>query len=433
MNIHAIFEELKAESGKNAKLEILQREKKNELFKAVIEAALNPFKMYYIKKIPTYSTGGLFDDSAKKTLKWALKEIESLTARTVTGKAAQGFLVNVLESLHPNDAKVIERVILKDLDCGVATSPNKVWPDLIPEYPIMLASPFEQKLVDRITWPAIVQLKCDGMRFNAVAKNGSITIYSRKGQVVELGNVLDKYFSNGTKNWVYDGELLVLAEDGKTILPRKEGNGILNKAIKGTISKNEAQRITFKLWDLIGYEAWLKGLDKTPYQERLENLGTLLGKQLDAHLVPTDEVSDIAEATAIFERYLAAGQEGIILKDASSPWENKRSKQHIKMKGEFDADLECYGWAEGTKKNKGKLGALQLRTADQKLKVDCGTGLSDEQRATLQEKDVVGKIISIRYNAKIQKENGDWSLFLPVFLEIREDKDKANTFKELKG
>jgi hypothetical protein len=44
----------------------------------------------------------------------------------------------------------------------------------------------------------------------------------------------------------------------------------------------------------------------------------------------------------------------------------------------------------------------------------------------------LGKIVAIKYNARIKNKSGEESLFLPVFVEIREDKDSADSSKEVK-
>jgi hypothetical protein len=44
----------------------------------------------------------------------------------------------------------------------------------------------------------------------------------------------------------------------------------------------------------------------------------------------------------------------------------------------------------------------------------------------------VGKIITVKYNEVIESQNGKKSLYLPIFVEIREDKDVANSLTELK-
>jgi ATP-dependent DNA ligase len=150
------------------------------------------------------------------------------------------------------------------------------------------------------------------------------------------------------------------------------------------------------------------------------------------YIIPTHTVANYDEVTALFRKYRSEGLEGVIVKDPRMPWENRRSKMQIKIKGVEEADLLCTGWTEGTGKYKGMLGAIQLQTRDGLLKVDVGSGFSDKQRKELKKKDVMDQIISIEYNEKIQKKDGTWSLFLPIFIEIRKDKDEADAFKDLK-
>jgi hypothetical protein len=78
------------------------------------------------------------------------------------------------------------------------------------------------------------------------------------------------------------------------------------------------------------------------------------------------------------------------------------------------------------------IGSLICQDKDNKINVNVGTGLSDSQRKTLTSADVVGKIVTVTYNAKIQSKDGTWSLFLPRLIEIREDKSEPNSFGEIK-
>jgi ATP-dependent DNA ligase len=89
-------------------------------------------------------------------------------------------------------------------------------------------------------------------------------------------------------------------------------------------------------------------------------------------------------------------------------------------------------WEEGTGKNKGRLGALVCETSDGVIRVNVGSGYSDEQRAEF-DKKVIGKIITVRYNARIKERSGESeSLFLPRFIELREDKSTAEASKSVK-
>jgi ATP-dependent DNA ligase len=130
---------------------------------------------------------------------------------------------------------------------------------------------------------------------------------------------------------------------------------------------------------------------------------------------------------------LAEGQEGTILKDKNGIWEDKRSKGQIKFKGELECDLKVVDWEEGTGKNIGRLGALVCESSDGVIRVNVGSGYSDAQREEYTKKAVLGKIITVKYNARIKERSGESeSLFLPIFIELREDKDKAESSKSIK-
>ena len=52
--------------------------------------------------------------------------------------------------------------------------------------------------------------------------------------------------------------------------------------------------------------------------------------------------------------------------------------------------------------------------------------MSDEQRK-MDPDEFIGKIISVKYNEKIKDKNSEhWSLFLPIFQELRLDKSEAD-------
>jgi len=441
MSVYKILEQLRATSSRLEKEAILKKNEKNAVLRQVIFLALDPYTQFYQRKIPTYKRSPLVAVSLEK----ALDRLFTLATRQVTGNAAVEYLRKLLSSLTEDDAKVLECVIQKDLDCGVQESTtNKIWKDLIPSFPCMLASAFDQKLIDKVQFPALVQLKMDGMRFNAIvdAKTKTVEYRSRNGKEVQIDNwLMDEAFLTmakniGMANVVFDGELLVVDEDGKP-LDRKTGNGILNKAVKGTISEAESKQVRATIWDVIPLLYFRQGKCNVDYETRLATVVVAidhLGGNLK-HLVSVVETTianDLANAQKLFETYHAAGQEGIILKTRDGIWEDKRAKHQIKFKGELECDLLCVGWEEGTGKNKGKLGALVLTSSDGKINVSVGTGLTDQMRSTLTSKMVEGKIVTVKYNARINNKKGEDSLFLPVFLEIREDKTTADSSKKVK-
>ena len=116
----------------------------------------------------------------------------------------------------------------------------------------------------------------------------------------------------------------------------------------------------------------------------------------------------------------------------SGVWEDKRSKTQIKFKGELECDLKIVAVEAGTGKYEGMLGAIVCESSDGIIKVNVGSGFNDEHRKTLKEKDLLGKIVAVKYNTRTTNKSGDESLFLPIFIEVREDKDIADNSKDIK-
>jgi hypothetical protein len=438
MNLNEFFNSLAENASRNFKIDQLNANSDNETLREVIRLALDPFTQFYQRKIPEYEFVG--EDSEHQTsLEMAMQNLYYLSSREVTGNAAIAHLRAILSGLEPDDAKVIERIIAKDLKCGVDVSTaNKVWSHLIPEYPCMLCSPFEQKLVDKIKFPAYAQMKMDGMRFNAIVRDGKVEFRSRNGkQILLLGN-LEKEFAAlaGDIDCVFDGELLVMLEGDHQFADRQTGNGILNKANKGTISESEASMVHATVWDLIPYVAFVDGYCLTPYAKRFSTLQQIVNKQKSEGkkiwTVTSTIVQTLEEAQEIFQGYLAEGFEGIILKDGAGEWEDKRSKTQIKFKGELECDLKIVAVEEGKGKAVGMLGAIICESSDGIVKVNVGSGFNDAQRKQYWKENLVDKIVAVKYNARIKNKTGEESLFLPVFIELRDDKDVADNSKVIK-
>jgi len=439
-----LLNNMASNNSRTFKESVMQAFKDNDDFKTVCRLALDPFTNFYIRKIPEYRAN--VNEKRQDPLHTALIRLKLLSERTLTGNAGIDHLRIVLESVSPKDAQVIERIIAKDLRCGVSDATvNKIWPGLIPEYPCMLASAYDQKLVDRIVWPAIAQVKMDGMRFNAIVKNNKVEFRSRNGKEINIPDPsIEEPFRHMAKfygiDMVFDGELVVVDAAGK-ICDRKTGNGILNKAVKGTMSVAEAVMVRATLWDAITLEAFQAGIEREAYKNRLAKLCNCISdlKNRLAHLghyvdlVHSQQVQTADEARRVFEKFLAQGQEGIILKTRDGVWENKRSKSLIKFKGELECDLRVVNWEEGTGKNVNRLGALVLESDCGGIRVNVGTGFSDADRDSITAANSIGKIVAIKYNARIKDKNSDVeSLFLPVFVEFRDDKSVADRAEVIK-
>jgi ATP-dependent DNA ligase len=416
----SIINALANTSSRLEKEAILKQNCTNLILKNVFRLALDPMINFYIKKMPAPDVGDVILEN-KITLGTALNEIEAkLATRELRGIRAQNRVAWLLGNMHPDDQDVLRRVLGRNLKCGVSESTvEKIWSDLKLSYPCMLVSPIDSKT--KLSWPMIAQTKMDGMRFNALVENGNVTYRSRSGKELDLFGALDKdvLALTASENYVLDGELLMVGPDGHP-LDRKTGNGLLTKFQKGTGTAKIAEQIRAVVWDIIPLECFRKGICTIGYQERWRMLMT--EKPGRIQVAPISIVNSMEEAQALYQQKLAEGEEGLVLKDPKGHWEDKRVKHQVKMKDELEADLLCVGYLAGTGKYEGKIGSLLVETADGKVKSAVGTGLSDEHRS-MNPTEFVGKIVTVKYNAMItDKKTGVHSLFLPVFVEVREDK-----------
>lgn len=438
-SIPEIIKELESDNSRLAKEAILKREIDNELLKQFFVLALDPFINFYIRKMPesksqTYLTTNMLNNKIQNAFSFLIP----IYQRNITGNAAINHLKNILSALNLDDQDIIRRIIKKSPDCGVSESTvNKIWPKLIPEYPCMLCSTFEEKLLKKIKYPAYFQVKEDGMRVNAIVRDKTVEFRSRNGKLLDLMGKLDETFIDlaAGEDVVFDGELLVYEKNGKP-MNRQKGNGICQKTGKGTVSEAEAEMIGCVLWDVIPYNVFLGKETSKTYQKRyfelkyrMESLNYTPNK---IKKIPTFLVNNMEDVQGYLEDFLEKGMEGGILKDFGSIWEDKRSLQQIKFKGELECDLLCTGWNEGSGKYKGMLGALTCQSKDGKIVVDVGSGFKEYHRKEIG-KEVIGKIISVKYNCRIKDKKSEFeSLFLPVFLEVRDDKSEPDLSKDIR-
>lgn len=411
-----IIEEIAVNPSRNAKETILQTHQDNETLKRCFELALNPQINFFIKlnEIPSSPHVGTI------SLDFALQECyEKLSKRVVTGTAARVFVQKLLSSLTYDDAIVLGRVINKDMRCGAQESTiNKIWKGSIPSHKVMLAG----GEVKHIKFPAIAQVKCDGARVHAIRTKDAIMLISRSGNVINISSLDDKLLNQMLDGETWDGELIILGED------RKISNGIINKAIRGTIGKEDEARITFVVWDIIDETGTI------PYSSRLEALKNRIIEDDHIRFIETRSVNNYDDCMKYFDDCYNRGEEGIIVKNSDSKWEGKKSNQWVKVKAEHTADLVVKGWIAGEGKYKGQLGAIECETADGKVKVSVGSGFTDADRNTLINENIVDRIVEVVYNAKIKNDKDEWSLYLPRFSRFRDDeKSSADNFTDLKG
>lgn len=484
-----ILNEIASTDSINEKQAILEREKDNELLRRVFLMAYSKRFNYGIKKWP--QAGETSQAFGMVTLEDLLDFAEhTLAPRIITGHAAIKALSDFIADSNKNDAEVLRRVMMRDLECGAGTTlPNRVWKDLIPQQPQMLASSYDEKLIKKhIKFPAFAQLKADGARCFAEVTDDGVQFFSRAGnnylgldllaeQLFEMTKEARERHPGGV---MIDGELVyhapVVKSSGGSLdfmfddieeeaevanVDRSTSNGLANKALKGTLTKAEAAGMKFQVWDYVPLETVYDYKSKPgfAYDVRFRALELMAEGFSQVILIENHIVHNLEEAQKIYQIYRDQDLEGIILKNIGGFWENKRSKNQFKFKAVIDIAMEIVGYYAHSK-DPNKLGGVQLASSCRKITSDCGSGFTDTTRKKvkgqwidipIEDRDemdrealmiealagnLVGRIADCECNGWTKskgRKDGTVGIFLPIIKGFRFDKNCADTFEDVFG
>ena len=434
MTIYNMLNELQNEPSTLKKVEILEKYKSDEA-KKVFAYTLGSAN-YGIKKTPAWSPV----KESRVTFDAMIDLLNKLAERGLTGNDAINAVSVLLNNCSAEDGYVFLCMLQKKTRCGVSSAlVNKVYPSLIiTPAKVMKAQSYSEKNMKNIVYPALSQRKCDGARclgVNPFFKGEDVFFMSSSGKPYRGLFKLAEELSRLPNGFVYDGELLVLDEEGK-VLPRKLGNGILNKSLHNTISEEEASRVRLVLWDCVKVDDYENETAKTPYEETYNKLSNLLKDGFERiSFVESKIVNNKEEAFEHFKEMLERGEEGTILKNLHSTWENKRSKNCVKFKVVIQTTMKVTEFLEGKEKYANSLGSIVCESSDGIVRVNVGSGLSDEDRENIWNNrgEYLGKFIEVESNGLILADDGTYSLFLPRFIEVREDKTEADSFDTIQA
>lgn len=194
--------------------------------------------------------------------------------------------------------------------------------------PFMLASSIESRAINNLDG-YIAEEKFDGMRAQVHVSGQQVKLYSRDFNNIthSFPEILQFFLTKDLPDVILDGEICVYKDD--EILPFQ----LLQKRIgrkKPTKEIMEHYPILFISYDLLYH-------DEHPiFEKKLVERRNLLTKLSQIHNLPITsqfEVEDHDHLDELFERALAHGNEGLILKKVDSTYEyGQRRKSWLKVK-----------------------------------------------------------------------------------------------------
>jgi len=222
-------------------------------------------------------------------------------------------------------------------------------------------------------------------------------------------------------------------EDGCYVLDGEVTSGSFNDtASQIRRLRQKAEDAVYHIFDFIAKQSWDNGYSGTPLAIRRNQLEYAMGlhegsKPMPYHdrvkLTPCHRDVRIEDIDSLYDHYLGAGLEGLILKDATSPYNcGVRSKRWLKLKAEETLDLPIIDVIQGGGKYSHCMGAIVVSHKGKAVNV--GTGFSDEQREVIWHNfincptEVIGRTAEVRF----QYETPAGSLRHPSFYRIRVDK-----------
>lgn len=448
--IHDMLSELKNTKSSNQKIQLIKKFSNNHpSFDTIIKMALSHDKIYHVKSLGNYRQrqGGSFSEIIDY-LSW-------MTNQTGIKKVEKRKL-NHLASANEKTFFVVECIIKKDLRCGCgAKLVNKALPGIVTTIPYMRCMT-EKAGLKRIKYNdgAFCQKKADGgFAYGMISrKTKRPVLLTRNGKEIHLHG----YFNDDLEllretDDVITMELVAIDDNGKEY-PRQYGNGLITKAVRGTITPLEASQIRGQAWDLVPQQKFWEGYYSAPYRNRWNLLTKVLYNMGRIKRILSNEVHSEIQAKEFYVQMRKKGHEGAVLKNTFGPWKDHTSPNQCKLKPKFQAEFRITGWYKGGagKKYENCLGGLNFKTDDGKVVCNTGSGFTDNDRGFISLDngsietdhyklgdwdDNVGSIVTVEFDSLIQDKNHPdvYSLFLPIFVEVREDKNETDDLEYLKG
>jgi len=340
---------------------------------------------------------------------------------------------------------LVEHAMQAINDLGEVARLARIGPDALKEVRITPFHPVRMMLAQQGTIAGMVEehgavaaeFKYDGSRFQFHRDGDRAMMYSRRLEDVSaaLPDVIGLLQSSTTHDVILDGEVIAI-KDGK---PMPFQSVLRRFRRRHDIAEAQEEILMVpNVFDILYLDG--KTLIDLPFLERRKILVDVVTQYVAPQVVSADPT--VIEDT--YNRALAAGHEGIMLKVADSPYTpGQRGKNWIKIKPEVDTlDLAVIGaeWGEGKRAH--VFGSFLLACQDQGKLIPLSrvaTGFSDEQLAEVYDllKDTVisgsgkevnfepGLVFEVGY-AELQVSptyGAGFALRFPRFIRLRDDKD----------
>ena len=410
------IEAMRATSSSTDKVKIIKES--SSYIHTILEYTYNPFKQYYVTSKTCIKNKDKINEDQNLTL---FELLDKLTNREVTGHDAIALINGFAKgSFDPYIYKIIDKNL--DIRAGDKVI-NKAVPGLIPTFSVALAKEYEGKCDWNDGWYA--SRKLDGVRCLAVVNEiGECTLYSRMGkELTTLNKVKEAIEKTGIINYVFDGEICLMDEDGN-----ENFQGVMKELRR---KDHQIKNPVFMVFDMIHKPEFDKQKGDTLLSERLLILRDWLrGRFIDPNILRyVDQYTITGDEHFSNWNKMSAdkGWEGFMLRKETG-YEGKRNKNLLKVKKFFDAEYKVIDFdiddheivVNGRSETVPMLSQVWIKHKGHKVKV--GSGWTQDQRLQYMDGSIVGKTITVQYFEETKNDKGGISLRFPTVKIVHGDK-----------
>jgi DNA ligase-1 len=335
-----------------------------------------------------------------------------------------------LASQEQDIQEFYKQIVTKSLKigCDVKTL-NKIYGEnFIATFNVMLANKFEEHK-HKIKGDFVITKKLDGSRLVIIKENGIVKSYTRTGKQYEGLEEIERDISSlNIDNVVFDGELLA------------DTTGTTQEVYAETMSKSRKKGsnktgLIYHIFDVLHLVEFVLGLSANKAIERKNVLSEIFleNKEKLTHCKEVEPLyigRDLSKIDELMQYAQEQEWEGLML-NTNTPYEGRRTENILKIKLMKDADLLVTNTYEGTGKNVGKLGGIEVEFIhnNEKHRCNCGSGFNDEERELYFKNPelIVGKIVTIQYFEISKNDGGGYGLRFPVWLSrVHDEKSEIS-------
>lgn len=430
-NIASTLSSLQELSGSNDKKAYLKANCGGDEIKYLLTILLDSKYSLGLKKL------GKIGVSSKTTIR-TFSELKTLIEKMLNSNMSdklRGEVIMFLGGCSIDTQDVLKALLQKTLKLGVTSkSYSEVFKGEIQEHPIALAKSPNEAVP---SLPCIVGTKYDGIRYtqlNIIVTEDSVTLgnaLTRDRNIMRFKRInegIKQLLKGYIGEWVIDGELETLDEDFSKV------QGAVTSNVDGGVIE-DGNNLKLTVFDLIRVSDYLGETKSKPQAERIKEISKLFLINKPTGLVEAEHITvySIEKIKELTDLRIAQGLEGTIIKDPKASYKKGKTSAWIKQKSINDCTLKCIGTTEGTNKREGKVGALMMESKDGLIKVNVGSGLTDEMVELFTKNPPIGKFFDVLFNVVSQADNGQMSLRLPRLKGLRVDVTEADDFAKIKS